>query len=178
MVVTAEDLEIVHPDRDPTQPMPALDADDFDDELSTADVLQVIEASALQPFDEEPSTSARRREGTLADRVRALSHHDKNRDPVVAIADLRRARARAEGAAPTVRCQAALALAMTLSIAGRVEEALLEALDALSSARVAGDPRAINACVALLAKLYTGAGFPDAARTLRETVEGAPTSGA
>src|SRR5580698_5842129 len=119
MVVTADDLEIVHPDRDPTQPMPALDADDFDDdELSTADVLQVIEASALQPFDEEPSTSARRREGTLADRVRALSHHDKNRDPVVAIADLRRARARAEGAAPTVRCQAALALAMTLSIAG------------------------------------------------------------
>lgn len=151
--------------------MQAVDFDD--DELSSADVLQVIEGSSLQPFEEEPSTSARRREGTLADRVRALSQHDKNRDPVVAIADLRRARLRAEGAAPAVRCQAALALAMTLSIAGRVEEALLETLDALASARVGEDARAIRACLALLAKLYTGAGFPDAARTLKETAEGA-----
>ena len=127
--------------------------------------------------DEGPSMSARRREGTLADRVRALSQHDKNRDPVVAIADLRRARQRAEGAAPAVRCQAVLALAMTLSLAGREEEALLETLDALSSARAARDPRATSACIALLSKLYTGAGFPDAARTLRETAEGARPAG-
>jgi hypothetical protein len=170
IVVSAEELEVVAPDRDPTQPMRAVD---FDDELSSADVLQVIEASSLQPFEEEPSTSARRREGTLADRVRALSQHDKNRDPVVAIADLRRARLRAEGAAPAVRCQASLALAITLSIAGRVEEALLETLDALASARVGEDAKAIRACLALLAKLYTGAGFPDAARTLKESAESA-----
>ena len=157
-----------------------LSADDFEeDELSTADVLQVIEAADLQPFEDEgPSMSARRREGTLANRVRALSQHDKNRDPVVAIADLRRARQRAEGAAPAVRCQAVLALAMTLSLAGREEEALLETLDALSSARAAQDSRATSACIALLSKLYTGAGFPDAARTLRETAEGARPAGA
>jgi hypothetical protein len=173
IIVSADELEVVQPDRDPTQPMAAVDFDD--DELSSSDVLQVIEATTLEPFEEEPSTSARRREGTLADRVRALSQHETNRDPVVAIADLRRARLRAEGGSPSIRCQAALALAMTLSIAGRVEEALLDALDALSAARVAQDPRAIRACIALLAKLYAGAGFPDAARTLRETAESART---
>ena len=77
-----------------------------------------------------------------------------------------------------MRCQAVLALAMTLSLAGREEEALLETLDALSSARAAQDPRATRACIALLAKLYTGAGFPDAGRTLRETAEGARPAGA
>lgn len=170
--VTPDDLELVHPDA--TQPMQAVDFEE--DELSSSDVLQVIEASSLQPFDEELSTSARRREGTLADRVRALSRHDKNRDPVVAIADLRRARARAEEAGPSVRCQASLALAVTLSIAGRVEDALLEGLDALASARVAEDTKAIHACLAFLAKLYAGAGFPDAGRTLKETAEGAPAN--
>ena len=35
---------------------------------------------------------------------------------------------------------------------------------------------AVNACIALLAKLYTGAGFPDAGRTLKETAEGARSS--
>jgi hypothetical protein len=147
---------------------------EFDeDELSTSDVLQVIEAAESMAFEAEPSTSARRKEGTLADRVRELSRHERNRDPVMAIADLRRARMRAENASPTVRCQAALALAMTLSIAGRVEDALLEALDALASAREAQDAKAMSACVALLAKLYAGAGYPDAARTLKETAEGA-----
>jgi hypothetical protein len=169
--VTNDELELSEQRSEATQPMAAVEFSD--DELSTSDVLQVIESSTLEHFEPEPSTSARRREGSLADRVRALSRHDKNRDPVVAIADLRRARARAEESPPTVRCQAALALAMTLSIAGRVEEALLEALDALASARSSHDPKAISACVALLAKLYAAAGFPDAAHTLRETAEGA-----
>jgi hypothetical protein len=150
-----------------------------DEELSTSDVLQVIESAAIiEPatFREDragPTTSERRREGTLADRVRALSRNDRNRDPVLAIADLRRARARAIDAPPSVRCQAALALALALSIAGRPEEALLETLDALGSARVAQDPKAVSASIALLAKLYAGAGYPDAARTLKETAEGA-----
>ncbi len=171
MIISADDLEVVAPPN-PAPLVPGLLDDDFeDDELSTGDVLQVIEASALQSFEEEPSTSERRREGTLAERVRALSRHDKTRDPVVAIADLRRARLRAEGAPPAVRCQASLALAMTLSIAGRAEEALLETLDALASARSAHDVKAVNACIALLAKLYARAGFPDAGRTLKETAE-------
>jgi hypothetical protein len=179
--VTADDLEVVDPGHaDATQPMPVADFADFsDEELSTSDVLQVIEAASLEreSFHDEPATSARRREGTLADRVRALSRHDRNRDPVLAIADLRRARARAHDAPPTVRCQASLALALALSIAGRVEEGLLEALDALASARVAQDPKAVNASIALLSKLYAGAGFPDAARTLRECAASADGSG-
>ncbi len=172
IIVTEDDVSASKPgSADETLSMPALDF--TSDELSTADVLQVIDAAALQPFEEEFSTSARRREGTLADRVRELSQADSNRDPVLAIADLRRARARVEGAAPAVRCQAALALAMTLSIAGRADEALLEAFDALASARSANDRKAVGACIALLSKLYAGAGFPDAAKTLMETAEGA-----
>jgi len=173
IVVNADELEIIDPGHaDATQPMPV--ADFSDEELSTSDVLQVIEAASLDPesFHDEPATSARRREGTLADRVRALSRHDRKSDPMLAIADLRRARARANDGPPTVRCQAALALALALSIAGRVEEGLLEALDALASARVAQDPKAVGASIALLCKLYAGAGFPDAAKTLRETAEG------
>jgi hypothetical protein len=172
MMVTTGEIELDELARpDVTQPMDAVEFDD--DELSTSDVLQVIEAAEARAFEAaEASSSARRKEGTLADRVRALSRHERNRDPVVAIADLRRARTRAEGGPPTVRCQAALALAMTLSIAGRTEDALLEALDALASARQANDAKATSACIALLAKLYAGAGYPDAARTLKETAEG------
>jgi hypothetical protein len=61
---------------------------------------------------------------------------------------------------------------MTLSIAGRPEEALLEALDALARAREVEDPRAIGACLALLAKLYAAAGFTSAAARLREVATG------
>ena len=75
-------------------------------------------------------------------------------------------------ASPSVRCQAALALAMTLSIAGRVEEALLDALDALSSARAAQDPRAIRACIAPREALR-GRWLSRCGDTLRETAEGA-----
>ncbi len=184
IVVTDDDLSaptIIVTDEDPSSPKPqsadqtlSMPAIDFtSDELSTADVLQVLDASTLQPFDEELATSARRREGTLADRVRELSRGDTRRDPALAIAELRRARARVEGAAPAVRCQAALALAMTLSIAGRPDEALLEAFDALASARLESDRKAVGACIALLSKLYAGAGFPDAAKTLMESAEGA-----
>jgi hypothetical protein len=171
ILVTVDDLSASEPGQaDQTAEMPAIDFSP--EELSTSDVLQVIESSALELFEEEPSTRARRREGTLAERVRELSH-GTNRDPVLAIADLRRARARVEGSSPAVRCQAALALAMTLSIAGRAEESLLEAFDALASARSANDRKAVGACMALLSKLYAGAGFPDAAKTLMETAEGA-----
>ena len=172
ILVTVDDLSLSETGpAEQTAQMPAIDF--MPEELSTSDVLQVIEASSLEPFEEEPSTRARRREGTLAERVRELSHGDTNRDPVLAIADLRRARARVEGASPAARCQASLALAMTLSIAGRAEESLLEAFDALASARSANDRKAVGACIALVSKLYAGAGFPDAAKTLMETAEGA-----
>jgi thioredoxin-like negative regulator of GroEL len=107
------------------------------------------------------------RPDTLADRVLAISLRESSSDPVVALAELRRARAAAQDGPPSSRCQIALALAVTLSIAGRSEEALLDALDALACARESKDPKAVGACVALLARLYASAGFPDAATRLR-----------
>jgi hypothetical protein len=67
------------------------------------------------------------------------------------------------------RCQASLALAMTLAMAGRSEDALLEALDALARARGTPDPKAVGACMALLAKLYSRAGLSNEAAVLRES---------
>jgi hypothetical protein len=89
-----------------------------------------------------------------------------------ALAELRRARMRTEGGPPSARCQAALALGMMLSLAGRPEEALLETLDALARAKEAGDRKATGACMALLAKLYAGVGLSRAATVLRETATG------
>jgi hypothetical protein len=135
-------------------------------ELSTAEVLEIVEASATVSA---PTTTARtpKRGGKLAHRVRRLAAGDKSTDAMEAIAELRRERARAEETGTSAsRCQAALALAMTLAIAGRAEDALLEALDALARARDARDPKAIDACTALLAKLYSGAGHQSEASAL------------
>ena len=93
-----------------------------------------------------------------------------SRRAVDTIAELRRARARVGGRSPLVQCQAALGLAMMLSSAGRPEEALLEALDALARAREGHDARALGACMALLAKLYAGVGLWDAASALRDAM--------
>jgi hypothetical protein len=154
-------------------------APEFDtQELSTAEVLEIVEASASLPalsITPRPPTSVapakpdprRQRGGRLAHRVRRLAAGDKSTDAMEAIAELRRERARAEdGGTPSSRCQAALALAMTLAIAGRADDALLEALDALARAREARDPKAIDACTALLAKLYSSAGRPSEASAL------------
>jgi hypothetical protein len=116
------------------------------------------------------------RDGELAAHIRKLARAGAGSTPVDGLGELRRARVRAEGGPPSARCQASLALAMMLSIAGRPEEALLEALDALARAREALDPKAVGACMALLAKLYAGAGFSNAATALRESVTGGQSS--
>jgi hypothetical protein len=143
-------------------------APEFDGaELSAAEVLEIVEASAAVPSAPTPAPEAPNRGGKLAHRVRRLAAGDKSKDAMEAIAELRRERARVEQTGtPSSRCQAALALAMTLAIAGRAEDALLEALDALARARDAGDPKAIDACTALLAKLYSGAGHQSEASAL------------
>ena len=140
---------------------------DFDgSELSTAEVLEIVEASASLPTLSIAPREAKRG-GRLANRVRRLAAGDKSTDAMEAIAELRRERARAEeGGSSSTRCQAALALAMTLAIAGRAEDALLESLDALARAREARDPKAIDACTALLAKLYSSAGRQSEASAL------------
>ncbi len=141
----------------------------FLDEVSTSDVLEIIEAAAPRApaSDDDSAAEPHERPDTLADRVLAISLRESTTDPVVALAELRRARAAAQEGPPSSRCQLALALAVTLSIAGRSEEALLDALDALACARESKDPKAVGACVALLARLYASAGFPDAATRLR-----------
>jgi hypothetical protein len=142
------------------------------EELSTSEVLQIVEASVGGESPSPPPSSEKRRGSPLAERVRRLARGDRSADAVDALAELRRARARAEDGPPAARCQAALALAMTLAIAGRPEEALLEALDALARARESQDPKALDACTALLAKLYAGAGRADEAAALRESRSG------
>ncbi|HEX8791470.1 MAG TPA: hypothetical protein VF765_11010 [Polyangiaceae bacterium] len=138
-----------------------------ENELSTAEVLEIVEATAAAA-PPPPSSKERRGTGRLAERVRKLARGDEDTDAIEALAELRRARADAEKGPPAMRCQAALALAMTLAIAGRPEEALLEALDALARAREAQDAKAVGACMALLAKLYSGAGRGGEATALRE----------
>jgi len=160
------------PDLGATQEMPI--ADFSTEDFSAYEVLEIVDASA--PSDvglliaSELSGAAERQSGVpLADRVRKLARGDRGNDAGDVLSDVRRARARVEGAPPATRCQASLALAMTLAIAGRPEEALLEALDALARAREGMDPKAVGACMALLAKLYSSAGMTGEAAALRES---------
>lgn len=144
-------------------------------EPSTEDVLQIVERASVGPSpaddDAAPAGAAAgvvaSRSAMLAEHVRALKEYDASGFGVEALTDLRRTRALAQGGSPSARCQAAMALSMTLCLAGRSEEALLEGLDALARAREAQDPRAIDASLALLAKLYASAGYADAAAALR-----------
>jgi hypothetical protein len=166
VVVSADDAPSVIDLAGTTQEMPI--ADFSEEELSTYEILQIVEGAA--PTDNTPPPPSHRRAGSpVADRLRTLAGGDEGSGAVEALADLRRARAAAEGGPPSARCQTALALAMALAIAGRPEEALLEAIDALARARESEDPRAIGACMALLAKLYAGAGKTGEAAALRES---------
>jgi hypothetical protein len=141
----------------------------------SSEVLRIVESSALEVSaeDEEAPSDTRPRGGRLIDRVRALSQGEGRGDSGEVLSELRRARARAEGGPAVARCQAALALAMTLFIAGRLQESLLEGLDALARGREAHDAKAVAACQALLAKLYACAGYPDAAAQLKSEATGA-----
>jgi hypothetical protein len=140
-------------------------ADFSAEELSTYEILQIVEAADASP---PPPSHQRRGNPLLAERIRSLAG-DETGGAMETLADLRRVRADAEGGPPAARCQAALALAMGLALAGRPEEALLETVDALARAREADDTRAIGACMALLAKLYAGAGRTGEAAALRES---------
>jgi hypothetical protein len=77
-----------------------------------------------------------------------------------------------EGLAPSERCRASIALAMKLATAACPEEALIETLEALARAREGGEPKALAACYALLAKLYAAVGKVDAAGELRALASG------
>ncbi len=135
------------------------------DELAASDPLDsVTTITAARPVTLPPTA--------LAAQMRLLARGAKSGAALDSLAALRRSRALAEGGPPSVRCRASLALALTLSIAGRPEEALFEGLDALARAREANDAKAVSACIALLSKLYAGAGHTDAATALRDSVSG------
>jgi len=148
---------------------PETGAEDPVEGLSTEEVLEIVERASQPPpgSGDEVAAGSTPSRPPLADRVRALVGHEQTGQAVEALADLRRSRARAEGGPAAARCQVALALSMTLCLAGRNEEALLEGLDALARSREAQDPRAVSACLALLSKLYATAGFADAAAALK-----------
>jgi hypothetical protein len=177
----ATDRYFVFPQEDESPPPPDMGATqemaiaDFSTEdFSAYEVLEIVDLTAgadaaLLPESEQPVRSERHPGTPLADRVRELARGKQGNDAGDVLSDVRRARARVEGAPAATRCQAALALAMTLAIAGRPEEALLEALDALARAREGQDPKAVGACMALLAKLYSSAGMTGEAAALRES---------
>ena len=101
----------------------------------------------------------------LADRMRAMARLSRGQIGD-ALRSLRQTRMLAEAEPPTVRCQASLALAFALALAGRPDDALLEGLDALARAREGGDRKAQGACLAFLAKLFARVGYEQGAAKL------------
>lgn len=77
---------------------------------------------------------------------------------------LRQGKERAQTADAAARSRAALALGVALATAGRLDEALLEALEALARARECEDSGGGRACARFLAQLSAKAGQDNAAR--------------
>jgi hypothetical protein len=166
---------------------PSVASDTFeDDEIATADVLRIIEAAADDdesevesniPTNPVPSPAregeptnvsqppASGRQPALGPRLREVLATDAVGEAVELLPALRRV---ATGARGVRAGRARFELAVALSVAGRRDDALLEALDALARAREHVEPALGAACLALLAKLYTAAGWPDAGRRLGE----------
>lgn len=107
----------------------------------------------------------------LADRMRAIARLSAGQIGE-ALRGLRKNRLLAESEPPSVRCQASLALAFALATAGRPDDALLEALDAVARAREADDRKSQAACVAFLAKLYSSIGHQEGAARLQSALIG------
>ncbi len=107
----------------------------------------------------------------LADRMRAIARLSAGQIGE-ALRALRKSRALAESEGPQVRCQASLALAFALANAGRPDDAMLEALDAVARARESRDPRSQAACIAFLAKLYGSIGHQEGAARLTSALAG------
>jgi hypothetical protein len=168
-----------------------LDADSFDDEATSYEVLRIIDDAVAEVSDadiEDVPDDGESTTVTIPVNVAAESGAEAARashaPPSIFAARLRQATiAGAVGQAvellPELRRTAAAArrgaagrahfeLAAALALAGRRDDALLEALAALARARESGDTRLGAACLALLAKLYARAGWPDAGKRLAE----------
>ncbi len=115
--------------------------------------------------------------GRFAERMQAIVRLSRG-DVGEALRALRIARAELDArASPAERCQTSLALGVALAVAGRPDEALLEALDALARAREQNDDKGAHACLAFLSKLYATVDRAEDATRLRKVaraVTGAP----
>lgn len=111
----------------------------------------------------------------LGERMRAVARLSRGQ-VAEALSSLERVRDEAASASHGARCQASLALALALLSAGRPDECMLEALDALAHARAAEDTRAAGACIALLAKLFARVGRAQDAERLAEELALYPRS--
>jgi ATP/maltotriose-dependent transcriptional regulator MalT len=132
------------------------------------DALVNADAAALEQY-----TAGLRATGghsRYAERLQALAGLQRG-DVGDALRILRNARADLEGQAGPLRTQAALALALALAASGRMDEALLEALDGLARARLGNDSHGSLACLAFLSKLYGAAGRVGHASEIREALE-------
>lgn len=142
----------------------------FDDEVSTADVLRIVDDATDEPTEDiEASTvtlpSPPLETPVFGGRIRDAAESGAVAAAVELLPDLRRAASSPSGRSGG---RARLELAVALSLAGRRDDALLEALDALARARETSDSALGPACLALVAKLYAQAGWPDAAGRLAE----------
>ncbi len=95
----------------------------------------------------------------LVERMRAIATLP-GRNSGAAIATLREACVRAQSLGEVERSRSHLALAVGLARIGRLTEALIEGLEALSRARQAADAHAERACLRFLQQLYAAAGQP------------------
>lgn len=97
-----------------------------------------------------PSSDVAERLGAMAELVSGRSGE--------AIRRLRVAKEKVRGESPALRSRAALALGLALLAAGRPNEAILEALEALARAREGADGRGERACARFLAQLSATVG--------------------
>jgi hypothetical protein len=112
----------------------------------------------------------------LAERMQAMARLSRG-DHGDALRVLRTAREALEAEGNhAARCQASLALGFALAQAGRLDEALLEGLDALARARQNHDQKAVHACLAFLAKLFQGLGRAEEAEQLRAIAKIRPST--
>jgi hypothetical protein len=149
----------------------------FDDEVSTSDILRIVDAAAEEPGEDVEASADTLRPPpppgpAFGARIRDAVESGAIAGAVELLPDLRRAASPSGGPAGG---RARFELAVALCLAGRRDDALLEALDALARARETGDAALGPVCLALVAKLYTQAGWPDAARRLAELAR-APVS--
>ena len=135
------------------------------------DALLTADNAALERWVDDLRASGE--DPILADRMTAMARLGQG-DIGDALRVLRRTRSKLDPNDHKRRCQTSLSLGVALSLAGRMDEALLEGLDALGRARFIEDEHGARACLAFLAKLYRSTGRDPESDRLRASSPLAP----